>query len=100
VATLYISEYRAQALDYSGLAVPVGKEPSTATQIVAIGVASTPSAAFQPTTRFVRLHTDAICSVAFGPAPVATPNNARMAAGQTEFWGVLGGQSVAAIVNT
>jgi hypothetical protein len=38
--------------------------------------------------------------VAFGLDPVATTSDARMVAGQTEFWGVAAGQKVAVITNT
>lgn len=59
-----------------------------------------PSAAFGAQTKFVRLHTDAICSIAFGKTPVATVGNRRMAAGQTEVWAVQPGTKVSAIANT
>jgi hypothetical protein len=100
MAILYISEYSRQALDISGSPVPVGQEPALAIQTVAIAGASAQSAALQAATRFVRLHTDAICSVKFGMNPVATTADARMAAGQTEFWGVPGTMIVATIANT
>jgi hypothetical protein len=100
MASLYISEYRAQPIDYNGSAVPVGQEPSIATQKISISGTSAQSAAFQSTTRFIRAHTDAICSVAFGLNPTATASDARMVAGQTEFWGVAAGQKVAVITNT
>jgi hypothetical protein len=58
------------------------------------------SAAFNAATKIVRLHTDAICSVAFGAAPVAAATNARLAAGATEYFGVSPGSKVAVITNT
>jgi len=52
-------------------------------------------------TTFVRLHTDAICSIKFGVNPTASATTARMAAGRTEYHGVPLGQAykVAVITN-
>lgn len=99
MAVLFISEYDNVARDNVGM-VQAGQEPAIATQTVAIGGASAQSAAFNANTKFVRLHTDAICSVAFGANPTATASTARMAANQTEFFGVRPGQKVAVISNT
>lgn len=62
--------------------------------------ASTQSAAFGSNTKLIRVHTDSICSIAFGANPTATTNNMRLAAGQTEYFAVQPGQKVAAITNT
>ena len=101
MATLYVTEYEHIALAPDGT-VPVGEETRVADQTVAIGGASVASAAFHVRTNFVRLHTDAICSVMFGTAPVATTAKSRMAANQTEYFGVPQSQSykVAVITNT
>jgi len=48
----------------------------------------------------VRLHADSVCSVLFGTNPTATTANARMAAGQTEYFGVAPGMKVSVIANT
>jgi len=71
-------------------------------QTVAIAAGSAQSNAFSAATRIVRLHTDAVCSIKFGINPTATATSSRMAAGQTEYHGVLVGQSfkVAVISNT
>lgn len=98
MATLYITEYDKLADDTRG-PVPVGGTV-VASQTVTIGAGSTQSNAFNAATRFVRLHTDAICSVEFGANPTATAAKARMAADQTEYFGVTGGQKVAVITNT
>lgn len=100
MAVLYISEYDAQAWDGVSNTLPAGREPAIATQTVAIGGVSAQSAAFNAKTRFVRIHTDAICSVEFGANPTATAAKARMAANQTEFFGVNPGDKVAVITNT
>jgi hypothetical protein len=60
------------------------------------------SSAFNAATTYVRIHTDAICSISFGTAPTATTSTMRMVAGQTEYFAVPVGRSfkVAAITNT
>lgn len=100
MATLYVSEYSRQVIDYLRLGVPAPQEPSIAEQAVAIGGSSTPSSAFNAQTKFVRVHTDVICSVAFGVSPTAVITAKRMAAGQTEFFGVRPGDKIAVIANT
>lgn len=99
MAVLYISEYDRMPTD-TRTSVPTGLEPAIATQTVAIGGVTTQSSAFNANTRFVRIHTDAICSIHFGANPTATATRARMAANQTEFFGVQGGHKVAVITNT
>jgi hypothetical protein len=48
----------------------------------------------------VRIHTDAICSISFGTAPTATATNRRLAANQTEYFGVpLGGSYKVAVIS-
>lgn len=58
------------------------------------------SAAFQTNTKFVRIHTDGIMSIAFGVNPTATVNTMRLAANQTEYFSVIPGQKLAVITNT
>lgn len=100
MAVVYISEYAEAPNIKTGQMLPVGQEPSLAEQTVAIGVGSVQSAAFNAKTKFVRLHTDAICSVKFGSNPTATATTPRMAANSTEFFGVNPGDKVAIITNT
>jgi hypothetical protein len=50
---------------------------------IAIGVSHAESAAFSGKTLFLQVHCDVICSIAFGPAPVATASNQRLAANET-----------------
>lgn len=107
MATLYITEFR--GLDYSAsprtwgagpALVQAAPQPPIAEQTVAIGGASVASNAFAATTLLVRLHADASCSIEFGAAPTASATTARMAAGQTEYFGVSPGMKVAVIANT
>lgn len=101
MTTLYITEY-AFLGQVPNNAAQMPQEPPIAEQTVAIGASSAASSAFNAKTRFVRLHTDAICSVKVGVSPTAAATNGRMAANQTEYRAVPeGGQySVAVITNS
>lgn len=97
---LYIAEYASQAVD-AGLATPpIPQTPALAQQVIDFAGTSLQSAAFNANTRFVRLHTDGVCHVLFGANPTATTSNARMDAGQTEYFGVVPGHRVAVIQGT
>jgi hypothetical protein len=97
MAKLYIREYNYLANQNRA---QVSDEPGTDQTPVVIGAVSLQSAAFGANTRIVRIHTDAICSIAFGSNPTATTNTARMAANATEYFGVKPGDRVAVIANT
>lgn len=75
------------------------KEPPVAEQAFTFGV-STQSDPFNTYTRLIRVHTDAICSVAISQNPTATTNSRRMAINTTEYWAVEGGFRIAAVTNT
>ena len=100
MATLYIAEYERMPT-IEGKFAQAALEPST-DQTLTIGTVSTSSSAFSATTHIVRLHTDAICSVKFSPAPTATSAMKRLAAGSTEYFAVPVGQvyKVAVITNS
>lgn len=51
-------------------------EPALATQSITYTITSTQSSAFNAATRYVRLSSDTICSVAFGASPTAVTLNA------------------------
>jgi hypothetical protein len=103
MAKLYITEYSDIAQTVRGSA-PVGQENSDVVEQtpVTIGGGSLSSSAFAATTTYVRIHADAICSIAFGTSPTATANSRRLAADTTEYFGVPKGSSykVAVITNT
>jgi hypothetical protein len=101
MASLYISEYE-QMPHTSGSKIQAALEPRLAAQKLTIAGASAASSAFHARTRFVRLHTDAICSFIFGLTPVATADEARLPAGATEYFGVEPGinMKVAVITNS
>jgi hypothetical protein len=103
MAFLYIDEYAHMGQQTVGpgnisatYLIPV------ATQKVVNTGASTQSAALQATTKVVRLHADSICSFLAGANPTATTGNTRLAANQTEYFGVTPGSNlkIAAILNT
>lgn len=95
--TLYVTEY-AEVLKIDG-PLAIAREPA----IVNAQKLTPPtnSAPFNAATRFVRLHTDAICSVLFSTAgTAATTSNSRLAQNQTEYFAVNAGDVVSVIVNT
>lgn len=97
---LYVSEYFTQPIIGNGQMGGVASEPSVATQKITMSGTSAQSSAFNAATKFVRLHADAVCSVAFGSNPTAAATSARMAANTTEYFGVNPGDKVAVITNT
>lgn len=100
MAVLYVTEFDAPFIDLSK-GMPMVFGPKLAVNNVAIGAGSVASAAFGANTKIIRVHTDAICSIAVGgAAPVATASDARMAANQTEYFYVKAGDKIAVITNT
>lgn len=98
MATLYITEYEHLAMTFEPS--QIAKEPRVTGQTVAIGGSSTQSSAFNTRTRFIRVHTDAICSFVISTSPTAAATDARMAASTTEYFGVTPGDKLAVITNT
>ena len=101
MATLYVTEFSDEGQSVRG-AIQIAAEPELASQTVSITGSNAASAAFNAATIYVRIHTDAICSIAFGTTPVATAAKRRLAADQTEYFGVPVGGSykVGVILNT
>jgi hypothetical protein len=101
LAKLYISEF-SDVLQTGNGPVQIAAQPSLVDQApVTVGVTANVSSAFGAATRFIRVHTDVICSIlisAVGTA--ATANNARMAANQTEYFKVNAGDFLSVITNT
>ena len=102
MAKVYVTEFANRGQDGNAQFMQMGLEPQTANQTVAIGAGSVQSSSFNSLTTFVRVHTDAICSIEFGTNPTATADTRRLAANQTEFFSVPKGQAfkVAVITNT
>lgn len=101
MAKLYITEYAAVGGGMDGQPSAIAYEPPVASQTVTF-TTTTQSSAFNAITRFVRIHTDAICSIEFGTNPTATTSTRRLAADATEYFAVPVGNSfkVAAVTNT
>lgn len=105
MAKLYVTEFSKNAHMWAGgetISAPQADDnPAYVEQVpVVIGAGNLVSAAFGGATRLIRVHTDVICSIAIGSAPVADVNTMRMAAGQTEYFGVKPGHKIAVIANT
>lgn len=97
MSVLYIAELTTyQTLNM----LPATAVPPVTEQTLTISATASQSAAFNVKTGMIRLHTDAICSVAFGTNPTATATNARLAANQTEYFVVAPGSKVSVITNT
>lgn len=105
MSTLYIEEYS----NVAAVGTVIGphkitgqapSEPSIASQTVSIAASSTQSNAFQASTLLIRVHADSICSIAIGANPTAVTTQKRMAANQTEYFGVQSGHKLAVIQNT
>ena len=84
-----ITEYEDLAVDAQGKIIPIGREPATANNPVAIGGASVQSAVFNARTKFIRVHADAACRVEIGVNPTAVADvSKRIGANGTEYFGV------------
>jgi hypothetical protein len=98
MATLYVSEFG--SIGTGGQAQIVSGKP-LASQTVAIGASSAASTnPFVSGARIIRVHTDAICSIAIGASPTAVAAALRMGANQTEYFEVQPGDKIAVIQNT
>jgi hypothetical protein len=95
---LYITEHP-YPTGYLGTALPIVTMPPIASQVVDYST-STQSTALNTLTRVVAIHTDEVCSIAFGTNPTATTSSRRMGANSTEYFEVTPGHKIAAINNT
>lgn len=100
MAVLYIAELENAVSSIGTTAPQIPPMPPVTSQTVAIGGASSQSAAFGATTHAVLLGTDAICSVKFGSDPTATATDTRLPANALTMFGVRPGDKVAVITNT
>jgi hypothetical protein len=109
MAKLYIAE----AANMTFLPNALGQMmpmPPAAEQTVAIGGGATQSAPFgslwspplplDGRTIYLRVHTDSICSIAWGVNPTATTANMRLVTNQTEYFGARPGYMLSVISNT
>lgn len=100
MATLDITEYQELAFAGRGHLIPAGQEPAILNQQVAIGASSAQSAALSDVTQFVRIHADVSCRIKIGTNPTASTSSMRMAAGGTEYLGVVPGLKIAVIASS
>lgn len=99
MATVYVAEFTI-VTTLAGVPTSIALQAPIAEQTVAITGSSTQSNAFNAATRFIRVHTDAICSIKVGADPEASATTERMAAGQTEYFGVSPAHKIAVITNS
>lgn len=100
MATAYITEFSKVGTTSGRIDMTIALMPPIAEQTVAIGVVAS-SAAFNDATKFIRVHVDAICSIKIGASPqTAAVTTLRMAANQTEYFGVTPGHIISVITNT
>lgn len=101
MATLYIREYEFLAGDNGGKVIQAGHENGYTTGQAVSFTTSTQSAAFQDTTRLIRVTADAEAFLDFGTNPVAAAaDGVQIQADTPEFFGVVPGQLVAAYDGT
>ncbi len=95
-STCYVTEFPLTA----DAGVQVARQPALTNQTVTVSGVSAQSSAFSGDTKLIRVHCDGIVSVLVGSNPTATTAMMRMAADQTEYFQVIGGQKIAFITNT
>lgn len=94
MAVLDVTSYANLARDANGAVIASPHAANIDNQQITI--AATSASVTLPTwAKFVRLHAEAACRVSFDGAASAT--SMRMSAGQTEYFGVIPGGTVAAI---
>jgi len=98
VAKIFITELKDMAPSDSGAGLQIARMPPIAEQAVTITGTSAQSAALNAQTKFVRITSDGVAQIAFGANPTATTNSLRMGAGTVEYFGVVGGSKIAAIL--
>jgi hypothetical protein len=99
MAVLYITEYALLARDEDGHVIQAGQEPAVTDQKVTFTGGVAASAAFNSSTRFVRLYSDTAGYIVFGPTPVAvTVDDTPISATTPEFFGVKPGIKVSIIL--
>lgn len=100
MATLYIKEYTHIARDINGSVIQAGLEDGTGTnQTVTTSGTTAQSAAFQTDTTLIRVVSTGIEHLEFGtnPTAVVATSAVKIEADTPEFFGVVGGQKLAAI---
>lgn len=97
MSILQITEYAELANDITGIRAPISQEPAIAFQEITISGTSAASAAFNASTRFIRISGDAAFRFRVAAAPTALATDTRMIADSAEYFGVRPGLKIAAI---
>ena len=102
MATLYVAEF--SQMPITDNRVPeFAMTPPLVEQTLAISATSNLSNAFNAKTIYVRVESDAVCSLAWATSGAttvtATTSNMRLSASAPEYFGVQGGGRVAVITN-
>jgi len=102
--SIYITEVTRLGSDYGGLSIMALQAPVPPSQIIAIGASSLVSLPIGGAARFIRVYTEAKCTITFGmpgTMPVATiAGGVTLPAEVIEYFGVTPGMTVAVIANT
>lgn len=102
MATLYVTEY--SQLGFVGtyptqlIQAPAGVP--IVEQHIQVGSNSVTSAAFDPTTKFIRVVTDTAANLAFGAAPTAVTVSHYLPVGAVVYYAVGAGSKIAVIANS
>jgi len=102
MSKLYITEFSRLGISSNGGTAQIMDFDSVVTVQPPIdySAGAAQSAAISDGTRYVRVETDAICSIKYGSNPTATTNDQRMAAGDVEHFYVSRGNKISVITNT
>lgn len=99
MATMFVQEYKEVAYDANGKHIQAGREPAIVTQAITFTGTHGVSAAFNAHTNFVRIYTSSAAYLKFGADPTAvTGTDCPVSAGTAEYFGVVGGQKVSAVI--
>lgn len=94
---LFITEYSRITVDHGNLTVPVPITPGVE-QVIEMELKPKLCEPFREQTRFIIVHTDADCALAFGKSPSASPNRHGLSAGETRAYGVASGDRLSAVL--
>jgi len=93
-ASCYVSEF----IQAGDAGIQVAKQPSVDQAAVTVSGSSAQSAAFQSSTRLIRVNCDVVVSFVVGANPTATANNARLPTGVVEYFQVDGSRHKIAFI--
>lgn len=97
MSRLFITEYSHLTNDHAQRVVSVPMTPPGQEQSIEIDVTSIQSKPFKDTTRFICVHTESSCALAFGTDPIASPDLHGLGTGETRFYGVQPNHKIAVI---